>query len=271
MMKRRNRVSKWVALAVTGAGGIGLVAMVVAMMAVTGVSLVTPDTAFAKFDVKNLTIGGELRVRGEFRRGESWGFDKDNQQFVHQRTRLRFGYDVSSDVHMHVELQDSRNWGVSAEDGNGGNLGANQNDVNGEALGLREGYIAFSPIRNLNVKLGRQKVVHGNQRLLGHFDWNNVGFSLDGGRWTYSSKWGSHELGVWRLDEANCSTIDAGGCGATGGGAAFDSNLVTFYNTIKGILPGGTIEPYWYYLQYSGPRNTSYPWGWLAGGCERPF
>ncbi len=70
-MKRRNRVSKWVALAVTGAGGIGLVAMVVAMMAVTGVSLVTPDPAFAKFDVKNLTIGGDLRVRGEFRRGSA--------------------------------------------------------------------------------------------------------------------------------------------------------------------------------------------------------
>jgi len=56
MMKRHNRLSKWVALAVTGLGGVSLVAMVVAMMAVTGVSLVTPDTAFAKFDLKNLTV-----------------------------------------------------------------------------------------------------------------------------------------------------------------------------------------------------------------------
>ncbi len=71
-MKRRNRLSKWVALAVTGLGGVSLVAMVVAMMAVTGVSLVTPDPAFAKFDVSKLTIGGDLRVRGEFRRGTTW-------------------------------------------------------------------------------------------------------------------------------------------------------------------------------------------------------
>ena len=94
MMKRRNRVSKWVALAVTGVGGIGLVAMVVAMMAVTGVSLVTPDPAFAKFDVSKLTIGGDLRVRGEMRNHAGWGPSdgslanatrQSNTQFVHQR------------------------------------------------------------------------------------------------------------------------------------------------------------------------------------------
>ena len=144
MMKRRNRLSKWVALAVPGVGGIGLVAMVVAMMAVTGVSLMTPDPAFAKFDVKNLTIGGDLRVRGEFRHATGWGPSdgslanstrKNNSQFVHQRTRLRFGYDVSPDVHMHVELQDSRNWGSTIGGGSDGNLGGNQNDLHGEALG----------------------------------------------------------------------------------------------------------------------------------------
>ena len=89
-MKRRNRLSKWVALAVTGLGGASLVAMVVAMMAVTGVSLVAPDPAFAKFDVSKLTIGGDLRVRGEFRRGTTWSASKSNQQFVHQNHKKQF-------------------------------------------------------------------------------------------------------------------------------------------------------------------------------------
>ena len=70
-------------------------------------------------------------------------------------------YDVSSDVHWHVELQDSRNWGSTIGGGDANNLGANQNDVHGEALGVREAYIVVknAGIQNMSLKLGRQKVV----------------------------------------------------------------------------------------------------------------
>lgn len=98
--------------------------------------------------------------------------------------------------------------------------------------------------------MGRQKVIFGNHRLLGHFDWNNVGFSLDGVRADYSMPKSNHTLGWFRLSEANCASVTAGGCGVGGGTATragADADLFIFYNTFK-MVPGMTIEPYYFLL-----------------------
>ncbi len=225
------------------------VAVAVAGIGLGGGSLIAPDPAFAKFEVDKLTIGGDLRVRGEFRRGGNFGSTKTNDQFTQQRVRLGIGYDVSPDVKFFLEFQDARNWGDRASPEQGG-IVASQNTIDG-TLGVRQGFVAIknAGVRNLSLKIGRQKIILGNHRLLGSFDWNNNGWSFDAVRADYTSPMASHAFMWVRVNEGDCSSVNDGGCvndGVGNGGA--DSDLFVFYNTFKNILPGGTIEPYLMYL-----------------------
>ncbi len=256
-MKAFKSGMKWFTAVAVAVAGIGL----------GGGSLVAPDTAFAKFQVDKLTITGDIRVRGEFDRGLTFnsttGTSKSgvNHNQIHQRTRLRFNYDVSSDVAVFTELQDSRNWGSDVAGGDVNNLNTNQNDLHGESLGMRQAYLLLrnAGVSGLTLKVGRQKVVIGDQRLLGHFDWNNVGFSLDGVRGDYTSPLAGHILGWFRLSESNCARIDTGNCrGPTQNltAATLDSDLFIWYNTFKQV-PGMTIEPYWYFLVDNRSRGVA--------------
>ncbi len=263
-MKVWKNASTWfTAVAVAVAGG-----------ALGGGNQLGPDTAFAKYKAGNLTIGGDIRVRGEFHRGLTFnslaGTDGTgvNAAFIQQRTVLWFNYDVSSDVTFFARLQDSRNWGADTTGGTGGsdNLGGEENDVHGEALGMREAFILIKNggLKNLNWKIGRQKVVIGDHRLLGHFDWNNVGFSLDGLRADYTSPYASHIFGWFRLNETNCDQIDTGNCrGGQSNLTAMnlDSDLLIWYNTFKQVK-GMTLEPYLFWLLDS--RSAGSPAGFTG-------
>jgi len=217
------------------------VAVAVAGIGLGGGSLIAPDPAFAKYDASKLTIGGDVRVRGEFRRGATFGTTESDDFFVLNKMRLRVGYDVSPDVQFFTEIQQSTSWGLP---GTASNLGANNNSVDGASLGTRQAYIGVknAGVRNLNLKIGRQKLVFGNQRLLGHFDWDNVGFSHDAVRADYSTASSTHAFAWSRLNE--------GGSGK----ALDDSDLLLLYNTFKQV-PNMTIEPYIYFL-FDGRQST---------------
>ena len=223
-MKLLTNGLKWFTAVAVAVAGIGL----------GGGSLIAPDPAFAKFEVDKLTIGGDIRVRYEYRRGADFGKTEKDDAFVLNKMRLRFNYDVSPDVRFFTELQSSANWG---EPTTTGNLGVSQNRVNGAAFGLRQAYIGVknAGVRNLSLKIGRQKLIFGNHRLLGHFDWDNVGFSHDAVRADYSTPMSTHTLGWSLLDEQGS------------GKALNDSNLFVLYNTFKQV-PNMTIEPYIFFL-----------------------
>ena len=233
-MKLLTNGLKWFTAVAVAVAGIGL----------GGGSLVAPDPAFAKFDVGNLTINGDIRVRPEFRRGRNFGFSQNNQQFTQQRIRLGFGYDVSPDVKYFLEIQDSRNWGTTDT---GSGLNAQNNPA--DSIGVRQGYIGIknAGVRGLSLKIGRQKIILGDHRLIGSFDWNNNGWSFDGVRADYASPMADHSLYWIRVVETDCGDINANQC-TVAGNASSDADLVILYNTIKKILPGGTIEPYVMYL-----------------------
>ncbi len=235
-MKLLTNGLKWFTAVAVAVAGIGL----------GGGSLIAPDPALAAFDVGNLTINGDIRVRPEFRTTAKFGTlnTRSNRQFTQQRIRLGFAYDVSSDVKFFLELQDSRNWGTN--DTTTGAVNTQNNPA--DSIGVRQGYIGVknAGVRNLSVKLGRQKVIFGNHRLLGSFDWNNNGWSFDGIRADYTTAKSSHALLWIRVVETNCADINSNQCtvdSATVGGAS-DGDLFVLYNTFKAI-PGMTIEPYW--------------------------
>src|SRR5439155_10389448 len=79
-MHIRNWVSGWLTLAVLATVG----------------GLVASDPAFAKVDVDQLTIGGEIRVRYEGRNNKALSSNaKSNEREATHRERINIGYELT--------------------------------------------------------------------------------------------------------------------------------------------------------------------------------
>ena len=206
------------------------------------------------FDLKNLTVSGDMRVRPEFRSKGGFGVSKAagangkfanaNDQssfFTQQLIRLGFNYDLSPDVVFFAQAQVSNNFGT---DGDGNGTFGDPNSADSD-LFLRQGYMLIRNFLtpNLSLKAGRQLVVWGNHRMFGHFDWNNNGFSFDGVTARYNHATVPVELGWLRVKEGNCGE-SAGGCGI--GSASADTNDADIWFVRMPMkFSGIAIEPAW--------------------------
>jgi len=253
------------------------------------------------FELQRFWMRADLRVRPEWRNGVCFGGgppiagacnslsaagsgtsafsgNKANDFFIQQWARVGLGYDPSPDVNFYVELQDSATWGGNGSPTNalqGGDASNHQCAVlrPGQCrLGLRA---AYGLIRNLggidglSVKVGRQYLVFGNQRLFGHFDWANTGYSHDGIMFSYATPAFDTKLGWFRHSETDLGQADPGGsltpnlltctpapstppCNPSlaqhAADAGSDVDMVVFYNQIRS-LPRMVVEPY--YVLYS--------------------
>jgi hypothetical protein len=209
---------------------------------------------------------GDLRVRPEWRRGICFGggppvggvcnrLGSDGsgtsanpgrapaERFVQQWARVGIGYDLSPDVNFYLEIIDSANWGDS-----GGSQPACSRVTIGQCrLGIRAGYVLIrnvAGIGKLSVKAGRQYLVFGNQRLFGHFDWSNTGYSHDGVMLQYAGSVVESYAGWFRSAETDLGEAAprADGNGQVDGSA--DADFWLWYNQIKSI-PGFIVEPYY--------------------------
>ena len=249
------------------------------------------------FDLKKFWMRADFRTRYEFRNNTCFGSamaanaacnspnlgttpngqdGKANESFGLQKARLGFGYDISPDVNVYLELI------YSAVMGGNGLQGTPLNDNqrthsgssisgfgNGGVLGVRAAYMLirnFAGIENLSVKAGRQYIVFGSHSIFGAFDWSNTGFSFDGIMLQYSTKAWDSNLGWFRTSESDLSQGSPLGAltpnvpvnGSTNptlnnGSANIDSDVFIFYNQIKSV-PGFVIEPY--YILYSNRYNS---------------
>jgi hypothetical protein len=261
------------------------------------------------FNLRSLWMRADLRVRPEWRHAVCFGGGPPrdgacntlglngsgtaafsgksaNDFYVQQWARLGIGYDLSPDLNFYVEVQDSATWG-----GNGNPLGGEGGDalthncgttkVGGCRLGIRAGYVLVrnvGGIQGLSLKAGRQYLVLGNQRLFGHFDWSNTGYSHDGVMVSYTRSSFNMKLGWFRPSETDlvqaapygsmgpnivsCIPETAGqqGCIPSAPGkhdANSDVDMVVWYNQIRGI-PGMIVEPY-YVLYHNGLSERANP------------
>ncbi|MFZ1555310.1 MAG: alginate export family protein, partial [Nitrospira sp.] len=266
-----------------------------------------PDDAVSSplgssFDLQHVWMRADLRVRPEWRNGVCFGggppiagacnsLDQFGSGtgahsgrhagdfFIQQWARIGLGYDPSPNVNFYVELQDSATWG-----GNGDPTGRNQvSDASthncgiqlaGQCrLGIRAGYMLVRNIAGIDgfsAKIGRQYVVFGNQRLFGHFDWANTGYSHDGIMLSYATAAFDTKLGWFRNSETDLGQASPGGsltpnlltCNPEANSSATcnpalaqhatdagsDVDLVVFYSQLRSI-PRMIVEPY--YVLYS--------------------
>lgn len=228
------------------------------------------------FDIKNLWMRADLRVRPEWRNGVCFGGAVlgsigscntgvggkgsgagANNSFVQQWVRLGIGYDLSPDVNFYMETIYSNDWGTSGNPANAGAGGGpalnnNCNTVNtGQcALGVRAAYVLIrnlGGVQGLSMKAGRQYLIFGNHSLFGHFDWANTGFSHDGILFQYSTKVFETNIGWFREADLNIGQAASTGSfsnAATGQNSKNAANLFLVYNQIK-TVPGFLIEPHY--------------------------
>lgn len=145
--------------------------------------------------VERIDLGGQVRLRieardaadyrlpGTFGRPATEGVH-DNDDVVLERIRLNVDARVDAQVRAFIQIQDSRTFGQEAS--------VLANDAN---LGLHQGYLEvrewLAPA--LSLRIGRQELLYGDQRLISPLDWHNVGRAFDAAlvRWEATS---------WRVD-----------------------------------------------------------------------
>src|SRR3989442_14416301 len=199
--------------------------MTLAVFAVGGV-MVAAGPAFAKTDMDQVTIGGEARIRYEFRNNTSFNSVAGNESAASHRIRVNVGYDLTPDVSFFAQLQAARVWGTEGNgltaSPQGTGIGAvSATNLGGTGVDLHQGYILLKNVlvSGLSVKAGRQEIIFGDHRLFGNFGWSQVGNSFDAVRLTHSMPIADVDLFWARIID----TEVAAGCGAPGGGSATPS------------------------------------------------
>lgn len=134
-----------------------------------------------------LTLSGELRLRAEARDNADFNSDRlDGAAQVFQRVRLGVAREFEHGVRVFAQLQDARIWGEE-----GSSLYALGN------LDLQQAYLQIEHVMNLPIaiRLGRQHLSFGNERLVGKYDWHNVGRAFD----AMKVEWGGEKqnLNLW--------------------------------------------------------------------------
>ena len=149
----------------------------------------------------DLQITAQLRYRAEYRQNAD--FDTqfgDQQAFVAQRLRLRLQWQPQSKLRAVVRVQDSRRWGEA---------GSTTQPLNSTEFHL--GFVEMEELGGLPlaVRIGRQELALGEQRLVGPFDWDNSGRAFDALRLQLGKQ--RHLLQVWfaHLRDKNAAAINS--------------------------------------------------------------
>ncbi|MBI2067747.1 MAG: alginate export family protein [Deltaproteobacteria bacterium] len=130
---------------------------------------------------EKVSVGGELRLRSESQLaygGITGGVDNDS--FVLSRARTHLDARPLDGLQVFIQPQFSRIF--AQEESTIANNGdaANGNNV----FDLHQGYLNFQKIGGspFSLKVGRQELVYGDERLVGAFGWSNIGRSFDAGK-----------------------------------------------------------------------------------------
>jgi hypothetical protein len=135
------------------------------------------------FNDGKITFDVQERLRYEIRennfdfnsRGNTLTLTDDG--FLHQRIRIGLRYKPDDWINAYVQTQDSRE--VFSERPDDPGFFGSEGDQN---FSLRQANVTVANYkeRPIGITIGRQELVYGDERLIGSFDWNNIGRVFDG-------------------------------------------------------------------------------------------
>jgi hypothetical protein len=156
-----------------------------------------PDTVFAQ-DIPQLSLQGQVRPRFESRtpvEGE-WN------SFTSMRVRAALDARLDGALRIFVQLQDVRLFGEETN---------TLSDYRADNLDLHQGFLELSQVPSLGgvLRVGRQELALGEQRLVGSVNWTQQGRSFDGARYTTPSREGLEvDFFAMKLREETAGTQD---------------------------------------------------------------
>jgi hypothetical protein len=186
-------------------------------------------------NAQDITVGGQVRPRFEFRNPELGGTVSD--AFTSMRTRGDITAALEGGLKVFVQFQDVRLWGEEE---------STLDDFSANNFDLHQGWLEIRSSKGTQFfgRAGRQETNFGGQRLVGAVDWTQQGRSFDGIRTGAIGGFGSVDLVAYKLAEATDPDIDS------------DSELFGGYAALANIL-GGTLDAYALYDRIGGTPKTS--------------
>jgi hypothetical protein len=156
-----------------------------------------PPTLEAQ-DSNQVTFGGQVRPRFESRTPADGSWNS----FTSMRVRAALDARLEGNVRIFVQLQDVRLFG---EEGN------TLTDYRADNFDLHQGFLEVTEVPSLGgaLRIGRQELALGEQRLVGAVNWAQQGRSFDGFRYTTPSLGGMKvEIFAMKLREDTSETHD---------------------------------------------------------------
>ena len=183
----------------------------------------SPDNRFS--------VSGQIRHRSEVD-GKAVYPDSEALQFHLLRTRIGVTFQPLDEVDVFIQMQDARTFGSENPAQGRGTL-----DGSADALDFHQAYFAVRDLFGtpLTLKVGRQELAYGNQRLIGSVGWSNVGRTFNAATASYSADRASFDLFTAKLVDSPSrsssqnlyglnSTFDLGGLHLADAFALIDNN-----------------------------------------------
>lgn len=150
------------------------IAVVVLAFLFSAAPSMAPGESGKAFAQPVVTFKGEIRHKPEMRANADFDSGKDDKTaYVGNRVRLSASVKADDDVSALITLQDARYWAQNANNTESGR--------EKEAVDIYEAWAQMKNIggNNLGIKVGRQILAYGDQRLLGHLGWQDNARSSD--------------------------------------------------------------------------------------------
>lgn len=188
---------------------------------------ITTNASAAEFN-----FGGQLRLRPEFR--DNLDFDKtaaDTQNYYGQRVRFNIDGKVNDNTKVFIQIQDARYWGAEGGSTAPGSLYTASEK---ESLDLHQVYAEIGiPDMPLILKVGRQLLKYGEERLVGDLDWSNNARAFDAIKVNYKGE--ALNLDIWTSKLTEKSITVAAPSPSSTTTAADDIDFYGIYSTVKAI------------------------------------
>lgn len=183
-----------------------------------------------------MTFDLQERLRWEIR-DNNFDFNSDvnaltDDNWFLQRFRVGVLIKPTDWLKIYAQGQDSREINSDRPD-NPGVLGAEGDD----AFDLRQAYVEFGNTKDfpLTLKIGRQVLSYGDERLVGAFDWNNIGRTFDAVKLRWEQK-------GWSLD-AFASSVVVPERGSYNQSDVFNGNETKREQVFSGLYFSTTVVP----------------------------
>ena len=152
------------------------------------------DWAYAE---REISLSGQIRPRYEFRDPLRDGTEA-TEAFTSMRVRAQLNVALGGDVDAMIQLQDVRFFGEEQN---------TLTDYSADNFDVHQAYIHFKRLGGSRhaLKIGRQAVAFGGQRLIGAVEWTQQGRVFDGLRLSLAPPWGKVDVVAIQLAEAKAA------------------------------------------------------------------